>query len=448
MKNLLLALPLIAGVSWAGTTLYSGAQTQPAYNRLLAQLNNSKILAVKSVEYEAGFTSSTAITEVRLNNSKTDERVYLQHKINHSPVSMVPENARFGAAKIVTTLMVDKFEDEDTKAFFKSFDTGEPLVVHTDVAIDGTTASEITINAFDQSNDDNDINIKTSGATLNLLTTATGSVSGDGSVRETVFSDGATKAFKMLGNQIKLDFEKIEEAFFNAKFDMTLDEVLVTDKSISEQPIFQLKDAYFGMDQQLTNDKPYLKQSVGIKRLTSDFVPLKSVDLTTELADFSIDEALANADLFRTLKTSEDFATWVQTDEFVSLLRATFIPDTSISINANAKTTQGDADAAIKLWFAGNGTADGYTGMVTTGDLAKAIAGTAKIHADKSALMMTPLGGMLEDSIAQIYLKITDDTVSLDAKLEELILTLNGQMLPLEFMAGDVLQMPLGVLLQ
>ena len=117
MKNLLLALPLIAGVSWAGTTLYSGAQTQPAYNRLLAQLNNSKILAVKSVEYEAGFTSSTAITEVRLNNSKTDERVYLQHKISHSPVSMVPENARFGAAKIVTTLMVDKFEDEDTKAF-------------------------------------------------------------------------------------------------------------------------------------------------------------------------------------------------------------------------------------------------------------------------------------------------------------------------------------------
>lgn len=448
MKKLLLALPLIAGASWAGTTLYSGSQTQPAYNRLLDQLNSSEIFAVESIEYEAGFTSSTAVTEVRINNDDSNDRIYLQHKINHSPVSMVPENARFGAANIVTTLMIDKLENEDTKAFFKSFDTGEPLIVHTDVAIDGATTSKLTINAFDQYNKDSDMNIKSSGATVNIATTASGAVSGDGVINDTIFSDKGTQELKVLGNKIKFDFEKIEEAIFNATLDMKLDEILVLDKSVSEQPIIQINDAYLEFDQQLTNDKPYFKQSIGVKNVDSEFIPLQSIAFNSEIANFSIDETLANADLFKTLKTGDDFAAWVKTEEFVSLLRATFIPDTSMTMDVSAKTTEGDTDANIKLWFAGNGTADGYTGMVTTGDLARSISGTAKIDADKSALMMTPLGEMLDHPIALIYLKITDETVSLDATLEELLLTVNGQKLPIEFMAGKALQLPLEVLLQ
>jgi len=33
MRKLLLALPLVAGASWAGTTYYSSSQSEPAYDR-------------------------------------------------------------------------------------------------------------------------------------------------------------------------------------------------------------------------------------------------------------------------------------------------------------------------------------------------------------------------------------------------------------------------------
>jgi len=111
-------------------------------------------------------------------------------------------------------------------------------------------------------------------------------------------------------------------------------------------------------------------------------------------------------------------------------------------------SSEGDGDAAVDLWFAGNGSDDGYTGMVTTGDLAKSIAGTAVVDIDKSALMNTPLGGMLEHPMAQAYLTVTENKVTLNANLDQLVLKLNEQIIPLELMAGDMLNMPLEALQQ
>jgi len=157
MKKLLLALPLVAGAAWAGTTYYSGAQTEAAYNRLLEQLNNSsnKNLVLKSTEYNAGTMESTAVTEVRGTTARgKDVHFFLKHQINHSLVSVAPENPRFGAASIITTLKVDESYSDGAKEFMKSFDTGEPFVATTEVSVDGATTSEIKINALDLSEDD------------------------------------------------------------------------------------------------------------------------------------------------------------------------------------------------------------------------------------------------------------------------------------------------------
>jgi len=37
MKKLLLALPVVAGVSWAGTSYYAGVEAESAYDQLLTQ---------------------------------------------------------------------------------------------------------------------------------------------------------------------------------------------------------------------------------------------------------------------------------------------------------------------------------------------------------------------------------------------------------------------------
>ena len=148
MKKLLLALPLVAGASWAGTTYYSGAQTEAAYTRLLEQINSNDAFVLKSTEYNAGIMESTAITEVRSTEaSGEDIQFSLKHQINHSLVSVSPENPRFGAASIITTLLVDDDDSDNLKALLKSFESGEPFVATTQVAVDGATDSEIKINA-------------------------------------------------------------------------------------------------------------------------------------------------------------------------------------------------------------------------------------------------------------------------------------------------------------
>lgn len=447
MKKLLLTLPLLAGASWAGTTYYSGAQSEPAYNRFLEQLNSTGIFIVKSIEYEAGFTNSTAVTEVRLSHEDRSDILFrLNHKINHSPVNVDPNNARLGAANIVTTLVTDKIDNEDAIKIIQSFDTGEPFVMNTDVAIDGTTTSKIIVNAFIYN--DADIAITTDESNINFTTTPDGAVLGNALIGSISATDQGSQGFSLTESKLNFDYEKIDDVIFNMKFDLNVETVLVTDLSLNDQELFRLEEADFGLDLNLSDKKPYIRQSAGIANLISDFVPLQFLDLNTEFAGFSIDYILENKDIFKRLTKKDDLDAWLKTEEFASTMRYTVVPETSFSINANAKTTDGDADAAIKLWFAGNGTADGYTGMATTGDLAKAVAGTSTFYADRSVLMNTPLGKMLDDPIAQIYLKITDETVSVDAKLQNLLLTLNEQILPLELMAGKMLQLPLETLLE
>jgi len=53
-KLLLGALPLVAGASWAGTTLYSGSQSEDAYAQLVQQLDQMSGYSVKQEAWEPG----------------------------------------------------------------------------------------------------------------------------------------------------------------------------------------------------------------------------------------------------------------------------------------------------------------------------------------------------------------------------------------------------------
>ena len=115
MRKVLLALPLVASASWAGSTYYAGSQAQPAYEKLLADLNQaaSGMFILESASYSAGFTESSAITNVKLLHIEEPVIFQLQHSINHSPVGTDPEGARFSASSITTTINADSLQDND-----------------------------------------------------------------------------------------------------------------------------------------------------------------------------------------------------------------------------------------------------------------------------------------------------------------------------------------------
>jgi len=452
MKKSLLALPLVAGAAWAGSTYYSGAQTEAAYTRLLEQLNNSSnnAFVLKSTEYNAGTMESTAITEVRSSEaSGEDIHFFLKHQINHSLVSVAPENPRFGAASIITTLLVDESYSDDAKEFMKSFETGEPFVATTEVSVDGATTSEIKINAVDHSADDTIV--KSSGSVINVVTTADGNVTGDGTADNFMFSEGTDKKADMSNLTMKFDMNKLKgeetaSAYFrDLNFELKMDESKIVDGG---KQVALIEGISYVLNQDLSSDEPSANFSMGVDSLEIEAVPLKSADVAVALTGFSIKDLIANETFFEEFKTASKPEELIFSGQGLELLRATFKPDTKMAIKLDATSTEGDGNAAVDLWFSGNGSDDGYTGMATAGDLAKSIAGTAVVDVDRAAIMMTPLGGMLEHPMAQAYLTVTEDKVSLNANLDKLVLKLNEQVIPLELMAGDMLNMPLEDLLK
>ncbi len=447
MKKLVLALPLIAGASWAGTTLYSGAQTQPAYERFLEQMNSTRILVFESKNYDAGFMKSTAVTEVRFNDEDSQEVLFtLNHKISHSPVRMVPESARFGAANIVTTLALDKIKNDEQRDFLTSFDTGEPFVITTDVAMDGTTTSEIKINAVENMGEE--AVITSSAATVNLLTGAEGNMKGNGELSKLLITDNSNERGEVSDLTFQFDMDKLEgetslaKFFYNINLKANVAEAKIVDNS-TDEPLAIVKDIYYGMDQKLADKEPYVNFSMGVNSIATDAIPLRSLDLKSAVTGFQVKALIANADYFAGITSSDEPDKLLFTGKGLEIIRATFPPDTRITIDATADTLDGAIDAKIKLWFAGNGSPDGYTGMVTVGDLAKAFAATININADKSAIIASPLGELLGHPFALLYLNITDDKVILNASLDRLSLLVNGQTLPLELMAGEMLTVPL-----
>lgn len=451
MKKLLLALPLVAGASWAGTTYYSGAQTEAAYTRLLEQLNASgNMFVLKSTAYEAGVMRSTAITEVRSTDAiDQDIHFFLEHQINHSLVSVSPGNPRFGAASIVTTLKMDDSYTDDAKDFFQLFDNGEPFVATTEVAVDGATNSEIKVNAIDHS--EKDVTIKSSGASINVATTAEGNVKGDGIAESFMFSEGDDKQADMSGfainfNMTRLENEgKVSSYLSDGEIELSLEKSEIMENA---QQVASIEGVKYVVTSNLSADKPSTSANIGVNSITIDQVPLKSFDMDMVLSGFSIADIIANDAFFEELKNANNPEELIFSEKGLELIRATLQPDTKMSVKLDAVSTEGNGNAAIDLRFAGNGSDDGYTGMLTTGDLAKSIAGTAAVNVDKAAIMKTPLGGMLEQPLVQAYLNITEDKVSLNADLDQLLLKVNGQMIPLELMAGEMLQMPLEALLK
>ena len=450
MKKLLLALPLFAGAAWAGTTAYSGAQTEPAYKLLLEQMD-SKMFSVTPKDFDGGFMNSEAVTEVRSKEKPDSEPLFLlNHTINHSPVSMVPETARFGAANIITTLDINSVKDEELKKILQAFDTGAPFVVNTDISIDGDSNSKITLNSIDHS--DKNGNFKADKSVYEINTTMDGLISGNGNLNNIqILNNKNGGEVALNGASLNFDIKRVkagstvQSLFGDAKIEFNMDEMNIVEAG---RPLASLTGARLEMEQQFSDEDPVVNFGIGAQSVESEELPIKSFDFNTALNGFSVEKMKSHTAFLVRLQNAADPAEVLLSPEGLDMIRSTFTPGTKLALDLKADSTEGDTDGDVSIWFTGNDSDDGYTGMETVGDLAKAIAGTANIELDRSLLALSPMGQMLDDPIAQAYLTITDDKVILKANLDKLVLQLNDQMLPLELMGGEILQMPLEFLTQ
>jgi len=449
MKKLLLALALVACASWAGTTYFSSTQTETAYAQMLEQMVGNESLVLKSTEYKAGMMQSTAITEVHSTEAfDKDLHFFLEHQINHSLVSIDPTNPRFGAANIVTTLKTDNNYSDDTKALVQSFESEEPFVITTNVAVDGSTSSEIRLRAVDHSKDQ--IMLKSSGGIINVRTTASGDVAGEAATNSFLLDMNTERKADLANVAIKFNMTKIagenrlSQFFHDLNLELKIDKTTLDEADATS---IQAEGIHYLLTQDFSSEAPSAYSNLSVDKLETDVIPLESFDIDITTTGFSIKELIANEYFINQVQAANNPAELLLSDQGLELIRATIQPETKIAVKFDATSTEGNSSAAVDLWFTGNGSDDGYTGMVTTGDLAKTIAGTAVADIDKATLMLTPLGSMLEQPMVQAYATVTDDKVMLNANLDNLILKLDKQVIPLEFLAGGMLKRPLESLL-
>ena len=443
MKKLLLALPLVAGASWAGSTYYAGTQAQPAYEKLLSDLNETAagLFVLETDQYTAGFTQSTAITNVKLQGLPEPVLLKLQHDIQHTPIGSDPKGARFSASSITTTLLQDNIENEALRRIVASFEGGEPFVLYSDVAFNGNVTSDLQ---------------------LNKITTATdsGTFSFDGGRYESTSHNDQIIISGVLG---QINFKDISGngvtiARSTSNFDLvSVAQGVYTGEQLVTFPSVQLKSEMWGqnisikdfiLDSSSNVNGETLNTKTGLAIASIDSpLPLNSVDWTFELEGLSVnglERYIAEMNRLSELDDSDwnnnpsAFEANIK-DAFAGLLS----PGTVFTNKLTLSNDGGDVISDMNVSFPGDGSGSGLDSVATVRDLLQSVTVDLALNADAPAIDMTPAAMFMMHPVAQQYIVTDGQTYTSTINIADLMLDINGNLQSLEPMLGSQLDMPL-----
>ena len=148
-KRLLLALPFIAGASWAGTTYISSINTQDAYQQLLTQLSALQPFNFENESYQEGFLYSSAVTIVKGHAFDGTEILFrLKHDIDHSFVALDETGTHVGSTRITTYLIQEDLPVEAQQFIQQHMTNAAPFTLHTEVGFNGDIVNHFELNGL------------------------------------------------------------------------------------------------------------------------------------------------------------------------------------------------------------------------------------------------------------------------------------------------------------
>ncbi len=440
MKKVLLALPLVAGASWAGTTYYSGAQAQPAYEKLLAGLNavSAESFVLDVAEYDAGFTASTAVTNVRLHGEPDAVLFQLQHDIQHSPIGTDPQGARFSASRIKTTLVKDKIESAEVREIIASFDAGEPFVLYTDVGFRGDLVSDLQLHALEWRSDDKGA-ISFEGGRFKAISVGD-KVDIDGVLGAVNLSDDTGTALAVAESTANFDLLQVGNGVFTGNQSMVFPSVKFKRGMGIE---FSLKDTVIDSVSALDGDKVNTTMGLSMAQISSP-LPLNSVDWDIDVNGLSVkglENYITTVNTIAGTKDANDISAQLK-EAYTGLIT----PGVDVVNKLTLSNDGGEIVSDINLSFLGDGTESGMDTIATVGDLLEAIRFGVKIDADQLAIEMTPAAMFMMHPMAQQYIVNEGEKYTTDISLAYLMIDVNGNTQPLSQLIGDQLNAPLDFL--
>ena len=442
MKKRFLAVPLalgVAGASWAGGTLYGGSEARAAYDDLLADVGEASGLTLVPLSYEAGFLHSEAVTELRLGpGDDAPALVRFRHVIEHSPVG----NAGLRAARIVTTADTSGLDPEAGAALEALFGDAAPLTVDSVIGLDGGAEHAVTVAAWTSS--EGDARVASEPMTWAVRQGADGRVSGTGqwSGLTATSHDGPRVTFG--ASHDRFDYARTAEGLYVGEYAAELGNLGV------EVPGTGIGGSLSGMS--LTSstgivDGAYRGDAAFEIRSMDVPVELDSARFGTSFDGFPT-EAVAGVSRAGNALSAASFAG----DEaaldgafaaYLEALGGMLRPGLSMASSLELANAGGRAVAGYDVAWAGDGTGNGLAGLETLGDAVRAVRASLSLDVDADALAMTPAAMFVDPASLAPWIVQDADGLSANVVIEDLVMDVNGQPMPLDAMAGATLDMPL-----
>lgn len=440
MKKLLLALPLIVGTSWAGTSYYAGTSTQDAYTDLLKQLNEFKPFTLVNEQYSAGLANSTAITSV-MASAASDAKVLfrLQHDINHSPVGLKDSGVRFGAATIKTSLLLP---DASSNSMFQGFSSAEPVVINTEVQFNGIATHQLLVSTFEMLEDDGSIRFDGMEYTAVVNGDA---ITGTGVIGEFTV-DSPLASIRLAPGDIDVDLEKFADGLYSGGYSLSFNEASIES---AVMPFgLGIQDIYVSSDTKINGSTFDTNGTISLGNIDSP-LPVNNASVKFGVNNLSIEGSSKYLNIMsqfsaldENLATNPDYL-----KQWSSAIAKVFGPNAGVTYeidfnndggNANLKVNVGVIDGASP-----NYPLTGLQSITTVRELLSVTEAELRFHADAAALDQTPLAALLVSPQTEQFVLADGITYQSLIKTKDLIVDVNGNPLSLELIMGDTLDMTL-----
>lgn len=438
-KWLFCALPLVAGASWAGTTLYSGSQSEDAYAQLIQQLDQMSGLSVAQETWQPGFLESEGITRVSMTDAADSPVLFrLKHQIYHSPVNLDGEGELVNASRVVTTLVTDSLSDEGQQLVMLF--TDKPVMLTTHIGFDGSSNNVMDVSAFRLDSDE--LTMESAPTQYNFSFDSEGLLKGTGSIGALTLNVPDAFDLSMEPGTAAFDLDWARDGVYVGTQNLKLGKMRMSNAMTGMETIL---DSATLSSISSVNEERFSTGMTFDTNIVDPMIPVEHVRFSTDIDNLDMNGFSQYMSFAAKLSDDEAIASdpIAFMSEMVDVYKAIFTPGSGLQYGLELNNADGAVKASTSVIFKGDGSTSGSENIATVGDLIAAMTGKLDIDADLAALAMTPLPILLNDPSMAQWIVNDGETVKTRISVEDMIIDINGNPLPLEMMLGDMLQTPL-----
>lgn len=452
MKKLLIALPIVAGTSWAGTSYFAGVQSESAYDKLISQTEVMKAFTFEKESFDKGLTNSNAVTAVKESNNPDAEILFrLKHEINHSSVQLDDNGPALGTATIRTTLVEGSIHAKYKNAR-DYFTADEPIEIITKAGISGNLTNTITISPAEVSLKNDTETMAIAETVFNVLSNNT-RTSGEGTIGAIELNDG--KGNVITASPSELNFDVANRHPWVSDYEFLMSMATLTVEAPDLDAPLQADGLHVTTSSTLSDDELDYLGALEIEQIDlGAMFPANNQPLTSGRLEVAVNNMQAQAlrdfyeyygqfSLTQRVNLSEELSA-----EFLNEYAKLATKDSEIIYDLDLENTEGVANADLSIRFIGDDSVTGRDNIVTGADLGNAIEIDADVVMDKAALSLTPAIFMMRSPPAQIAFVDNGDQFVSKATVRKLVADVNGTLYPLEDLSGGMLALPLEALIK